>query len=254
MNQIKYPKQSVLIHIPHSSLNIPDHYRDQMLLSADEIQAEMLLMTDRYVDELFDLPGIMIHKNDVSRLVMDPERFRSDADEPMAQQGMGAIYTKTSQGRTYRSLSTSEKENLLVSLYDAYHSDFTSKVESILRRSDRCLIIDAHSFPATPLPYEIHQAPDRPDICLGFDAYHLNQQTVDVVKDYFQSHRLSVALNFPFSGSIVSMRFYHLNSCVQSLMIEVNRALYMDEKTGLKLQRFDAIRKLIHGFFEQMSY
>lgn len=253
MNQIQYPKQSVLIHIPHCSLNIPDHYRDQMLLSEVEIQAEMLLMTDRYVDELFDFQGVMIHQNNVSRLVMDPERFRSDANEPMALQGMGAIYTKTSQGRTYRALSTGEKENLLVSLYDPYHLDFTDKVESILRRTDRCLIIDAHSFPAKPLSYEIHQAPDRPDICLGFDAYHMNQQMIDVAKEYFQSYRLSVALNFPFSGSIVPMRFYHQDRLVQSLMIEINRALYMDEKTGLKLQRFDEIRKIIHGFFELLS-
>jgi N-formylglutamate amidohydrolase len=55
-------------------------------------------MTDAYTDELFqsDLLGASTVHYPVSRIVVDPERFESDAEESMARVGMGVIYTKTS--------------------------------------------------------------------------------------------------------------------------------------------------------------
>ncbi len=69
--------------------------RDQFVLGDAELERELLLMTDCYVDELFALPGAeaVTVGHDVSRLVLDPERFGDDADEPMAGVGMGAVYT-----------------------------------------------------------------------------------------------------------------------------------------------------------------
>jgi N-formylglutamate deformylase len=95
----------ILIHIPHSSTFIPKDNRESILLSDYALQRELLLMTDRYIDELFDLLGYNTHINHISRLVMDSERFRSDKDEEMAQVGMGAIYTKTSSGNILRNIS-----------------------------------------------------------------------------------------------------------------------------------------------------
>ena len=84
-------KSAFLIHVPHSSLYIPKNEREKILLSEPELQKELLLMTDRYVDELFDVKGFDKHINSFSRLVMDPERFRSDEKEVMESMGMGAF-------------------------------------------------------------------------------------------------------------------------------------------------------------------
>jgi N-formylglutamate amidohydrolase len=55
-------------------------------------------MTDDHTDELFPITpaeaGRLIFP--LSRLVCDVERFPSDAEEPMANRGMGVIYTRTS--------------------------------------------------------------------------------------------------------------------------------------------------------------
>jgi hypothetical protein len=42
-----------------------------------------------------------------------------------------------------------------------------------------------------------------------------------------------VAVDTPFSGALVPARHYRRDPRVQSVMVEVNRRLYLDEATGL---------------------
>src|SRR5689334_6927557 len=91
------PGPPAVIHIPHSSLNVPDDVRQTFALGDPELQRELLRLTDLYTDQLFSLdPLIAIPVVfGVSRFVVDPERFPDDAREPMAARGMGAVYTAT---------------------------------------------------------------------------------------------------------------------------------------------------------------
>ena len=112
----------------------------------------------------------------VSRLVVDPERFPDDADEPMASKGMGAVYTRTSDGRPLRaSLDATERERLLRAYYFPHHEMLECLVADALAANGRCLIIDAHSFPSSPLPCDLDQSAARPDICIGTDAFHTSE-------------------------------------------------------------------------------
>jgi N-formylglutamate amidohydrolase len=61
----------------------------------------------------------------------------------------------------------------------------------------------------------------------------------------FEGQGFSVAVNSPFAGTLAPMTHYRKNLNVHSLMIEVNRALYCDEKTGLKCDNFEEISQLI---------
>ena len=63
------------------------------------------------------------------------------------------------------SLAKSIKENgllLLQDIYDPYHSAITKEIQELLAKFGECLIIDAHSFPAIPLPYENSPEITRP--------------------------------------------------------------------------------------------
>jgi N-formylglutamate amidohydrolase len=63
----------------------------------------------------------------------------------------------------------------------------------------------------------------------------------------FSSCFTSMALNTPFAGSLVPMPFYQIDSRVSSVMVEVNRALYCDEKTGEVTANFDTVARQIHN-------
>ena len=85
----------MILHIPHSSQHIPEDVRPVILLDDMELREELIRMTDAYTDELFMFPGNVSVVFPISRLAVDPERFVDDAQEPMAEKGMGVIYTKT---------------------------------------------------------------------------------------------------------------------------------------------------------------
>jgi len=45
-------KSPIIIHVPHSSIFILPEIRDDILLSDNELEIELLRMTDWYTDEL----------------------------------------------------------------------------------------------------------------------------------------------------------------------------------------------------------
>ena len=63
----------------------------------------------------------------------------------------------------------------------------------------------------------------------------------------------SVRCNDPFSGSIVPLKFYQAYKRVSSVMIEVNRALYLDEVTGEKSQDFDEVQASISSLLSAID-
>ena len=247
-------RDRLLLHIPHASNFLPSEERSSVLLSDEDLKQELLVMTDWYMDECFDVPCCTRHVHAVSRLVLDPERFREDAEEEMALYGMGAVYTRTSNGRPLRALDAEARESLLSKYYDPYHAALTATVQEKLDRFGQCVILDAHSFPSQALPYERGNPGKRPEICIGFDAFHSGPEWVDRATDYFtRKCGCIVALNTPFAGSMVPRRFYGKDSRVVSLMVEVNRALYMDEKTGKKSPGFDLVRGWAEGFVQSLA-
>lgn len=241
-------------NIPHSSIYSPPDSRSAFVLGPDELRAEAALMADLYTDELFscvpELGGTAV-VNVVSRLVVDTERFESDDEEVMSLKGMGVIYTKTADGRKLRETpGARERDHLLGRFYRPYHSALEREVEAALNSFGSCLIIDCHSFSSIPLPYESNRDADRPDICLGTDERHTPPSLVQAAVNYFNSRGLSTALNRPFGGTYVPLKFYRKDLRVKSIMIEVNKRLYMDEKTLEKRPGFDEVRAILRGLLE----
>jgi N-formylglutamate amidohydrolase len=205
-------------------------------------------MTDRYTDELFALPSNVATTVafPVSRLVVDPERFTDDAHEPMAKKGMGVAYTQTSGGESLRQTpSALERQQLLARFYEPHHAALTTAVEAALAAHETCLVLDGHSFPSRALPFEYDQGPDRPEICIGTDKSHTPSFLRDAALRAFEELGWSVAVDRPFAGALVPMRFYQKDRRVRALMVEVRRDLYMDEQSGARLPRFDEVRKRI---------
>lgn len=225
-----------VLHLPHASRVIPPDLRSSLLLSDDELERELDRMTDHSTDELFlaDASTGHVVRHEVSRLVLDPERFLDDAREPAAEYGMGVIYTRTSSGSRLREEPTpAERAALIERFYVPHHEHLTAAVDQALASHDYCLILDAHSFPAAPLPHEQASDEPRPMICLGTDAFHTPDWLAELASDAFLTSRFSpVSMNQPYSGSIVPTKHYLEEERVFSLMVEVHRDIYWDEERG----------------------
>ena len=216
---INWPTDAIILHIPHASTVLPSQV--DFLLGDEALAYEVDAMTDHHTDRLFDLPGARRCVFPVSRLVIDPERFIED---PMESVGMGVVYMRTAKGEALRDISDMDRSALINTYYYPHHAALTCMVDECLEEHSRCLIIDCHSFPEQPLPYESDR--NRPDICIGTSPYHTSAELKDCLLKVFEAIGYHVAIDSPFSGTIVPLRHHQKDKRVSSVMIEVNRSLY----------------------------
>ncbi|MFL6026535.1 MAG: N-formylglutamate amidohydrolase [Friedmanniella sp.] len=230
------PGSPVVLHVPHAATAVPADVRSTIVLDDDQLAAELVRMTDAHTDHLALAaaaaanPRPWVLANRLSRLVVDPERFPDDREE-MAQVGMGAVYTRTSQGERLRTPDRSQEAHLLTSYFRPYAAAMTRLVAERLTACGRALILDIHSYPREPLPYELHDDLRRPPICLGRDAVHTPNHVLQAARAAFASFG-EVLVDQPFLGTYVPSRFYRQEPRVQSLMLEIRRDVYLDEATG----------------------
>jgi len=247
----------LVLHIPHASSVIPADLRETLLLDDDALGRELLAMTDWHTDRLFAFSGTEAVIHQVSRLICDPERFVDDTREPMASFGIGVIYTKTHRLGILRQPPTQqEREALLNRFYRPHHARLEEAVSAVLDQFGWCLLLDCHSFPGRPLPYERYAV--RPDICIGTDQFHTPSYLAEKLVGLFREQGFATMIDQPFSGSIVPISRYRNDSRVVSVMIEVNRGLYMDEESGAQLAALSgiatAIRDIVTRMIEEMAF
>ena len=237
----------VVLHLPHDSTVIPDDLRHTLLPDDFALHQELMAMTDHHTVDLFSGVGeahTVVFP--VSRLVVDPERFLDDASERMAQRGMGVIYTTCSTGAPLRHPPTAaERDALLARFYHPHHARLTSAVSEALAVHGYCLLLDCHSFPANSCAHKLYHVDVRPNICLGTDAYHTPTWLTDAAREAFEVEGHRVAIDAPYAGTIVPVTHLGSEPRVLSLMIEVNRGLYVNETTGMRLETFARHRSAI---------
>jgi len=210
----------MILHIPHSSTFIPPDIK----FDKTDIKQDIHRMTDWHTDDLFDCNHTIVEL-DVSRLVCDVERFI--VDEQMEDHGMGICYTTDSFGGLLRTVNDTERSRIINDYYTPHHDRLSASVQAELEELGSAMILDCHSFSNEQLPHE----PDgkRPDFCIGTDAFHTPSALVKKLQNELKSRGYSSLVNEPFAGTIVPFEYYNTNANVKSIMIEVNRSLYMDD-------------------------
>ena len=239
----------LLVHLPHDATAIPPDAQADFLLSGEELRAECLRLTDRHTAALYTdglAPADFLHA-EVSRLVVDTERFADDAQEPCAKVGMGATYVRTVDGRPLRALTPERRAELMAAYYWPHHRALDAAAAARLDRFGRCVILDAHSYPTGPLPTQLAFGPS-PEIGIGTQPAHTPPALRDLAVDFFRTHGYAVGVDVPFSGAMVPNACFGRDPRLWSVMIEVRRDLYMDEATGERHAGFARIQAVLTDF------
>jgi N-formylglutamate amidohydrolase len=233
----------LLIHLPHDATAIPPDAQADFLLSAEELRAESLRLTDAHTAALYaeGLPPEDFLRAEVSRLVVDV-----DAQESCAKVGMGATYVRTADGRPLRALSPERRAELMARHYWPHHRALDAAAAARLARFDRCVILDAHSYPTGPLPTQLAFGPS-PEIGVGTQPGHTPPALRDLTVDFFRAHGYSVGVDVPFRGAMVPNACFGREPRLWSVMIEVRRDLYMDEISGERHAGFARTQAVLTG-------
>lgn len=241
----------MILHVPHSSINFPS--KEGFLITDSELNQEVLKLTDWYTDELFESKNWESVKAGFSRIFCDTERFSDNSKEIMFKYGMGVLYEKSDDGRPIRNVTEELRENILKNYYWKHHSDLNKAVLRELEEFGESLIIDCHSFPDTPLKRDLNKTLNRPDFNIGTDSFHTPKKLIDASIDFFKSKGFSLGVDEPYSGSIVPMNFYQKDKRVSSIMLEINRKLYLEDKTNTKSKDFEEIKSVTQEFISLMN-
>lgn len=206
--------KNIVLNIPHSSINgIFDNEIGKWENNPFFINECVNKWTDWYTDLIFNSNKIDLTKIvfPYSRFVCDAERLVNDELEKI---GQGIIYTHFN-GYKRKNL----KENEIKNIYGLWQMHQNNIINSL--NSDSVLI-DCHSFPS-----ELSDV----DICIGYNNdWSYDENLIKIIQKIFINKGYSVDINKPFSNSIAPKTNFEY----KSVMIEVNKRIYINEKT-LKL-------------------
>jgi N-formylglutamate deformylase len=229
-------RSSVLLHVPHGGTAVPGWVRQHLLLDDTALTAEVAALTDHRTDVIATRaagralvrPWALLNR--VSRFVVDPERFPDEREE-MAAVGMAAVYTHGTRGQRIRADDPAHRDALLAAFYEPWAAAVRDAVDARLAATGGAVLLDVHSYPSAPLPYELHADGPRPAVCLGSDAVHTPEWLVAAATAAFAPLG-DVGRDSPFAGTYVPLSHYGTDQAVRSIMIEIRRDTYMDEPGG----------------------
>lgn len=234
-------EKNILLHIPHSSMAFPEGSHH----TYNDLDNEERLLIDYYTDELFvpeqDSEEISSVVFPYCRLYCDVERLVND---PLEKEGLGISYSRwvadNKAGRTLRSFG------ILSSVFDLYADHHSAVSKKIVKSMGSLLLIDCHSF--SSLPNLLNSNPPDIDICIGFndDETCPDKTVIGNIVHHFKSLGYKVGINKPFSNS----KTFAVPFQYHSVMIEVNKRLYMDELTMEKTEGFYKLRQEIRTLYD----
>lgn len=251
-----HPDSPVILHVPHSSRAIPRDVRTGILLDDAALELELDHITDAHTAQLAAVAADRMRirpwqfVNRLSRLVVDPERFPDDREE-MRTVGMGAVYTRTTHGVPLRA-GDLDPTALLNTYFHPYAHAMTDLVAERLAATGRAVILDVHSYPTRPLPYELHADGPRPPICLGTDTFHTPPALLARARTVLGTIG-TTALDTPFAGTYVPLGYYGTDARVTALMIEIRRDVYMSEPGGALTSGAVDVARALATFAEELA-
>lgn len=249
----------VVFASPHSGNQYPQDMISRTVLSDRMIRSS----EDAFVDALFDCAphlGARFIKAVVPRAYVDFNRSADELDpaliegvrrqghNPRVNSGLGVIPRVVANGRAiYRGkLLMSEAQARLHTYWHPYHRELQTLLNDAMNYHGQAVLIDCHSMPHEAVENVIRGGVRRPDIVLGdrFGAA-ASGEVVDRVEAAFRAQGFTVVRNAPFAGAYIAQAYGRPAHGQHAVQVEIDRALYMDEKRIVPNRNFDAVRASI---------
>src|SRR5438046_5955715 len=252
---------------PHSGAEYPSD-----LLAASRLDPLTLRRSeDSFVDGLFGagpaLGAPLLAARfpraylDVNReaWALDPAMFSDalpsfvNARSPRVRMGLGTIARVVASGEEIyaRKLYFSEAKQRVDELYYPYHQTLRGLVDETEEAFGGCLLIDCHSMPSAA---SATGGQDAADIVLG-DCHGTAcaPQIIEAARCFLAERQFAVALNAPYSGGFTTGHYGCPERRRHALQIEINRGLYMDERSYRRKPGFSRLAVELAELIDRLS-
>ncbi|ESX94091.1 MULTISPECIES: N-formylglutamate amidohydrolase [unclassified Mesorhizobium] len=240
---------------PHSGRYYPDRFLAMARLDRSAIRRS----EDCYVDELFGgavaLGAPMLAANfpraylDVNRepWELDPRMFAEPVPSfcnirsARVAGGLGTVPKLVGEGLDIYSgrLPLAEAVQRIEAVYKPYHETLKRLLTRTHARFGYAVLIDCHSMPAS---IRVGDSGLRPDFIVG-DRFGISATAAltETAIGLLIGMGYTVAHNKPYAGGFITEHYGRPARHLHALQIEVNRGLYMNERTFQKSAGFDAL-------------
>lgn len=240
---------------PHSGRFYPERFLAMTRLDHNAIRRS----EDCYVDELFGsavgLGAPMLAANfprayiDVNRepWELDPRMFHepvpsfANIRSARVAGGLGTVPKLVGEGLDiYPSrLPLAEALSRIDTIYKPYHDALKRLITRTHARFGYAVLVDCHSMPAS---IRVSESGLRPDFIVGdrFGSSAAAAVTENAIS-LLISMGYTVAHNKPYAGGFITEHYGRPARRLHALQIEINRGLYMNERTFQKSAGFDAL-------------
>jgi N-formylglutamate amidohydrolase len=129
-------------------------------------------------------------------------------------------------------------------LYRPFHAALAHLLEATRKRFGIAILIDCHSMPSASMG---QPAGGRPHFVLGdrFGA-SCDAKLTRFIRDMLQSAGFEVQVNRPYAGGFITEFYGNPARGVQTLQLEINRALYLDESTLAKRHDYPKLARMLN--------
>ena len=245
----------IIFNSPHSGSSYPNEF-----LTASRIDLPTLRRSeDSFMDELIgDLGdrGFAVIRVHFPRSYVDVNREPYELDPRMfigrlpsfantrsmrVAGGLGTIPRVVGDGQEiYRErLSVDDALSRIETLYKPYHRALRRLINKVHQAFGTVVVVDCHSMPSIGVSRD---EPRRPDMVIG-DRYGTSCAPLlpDLVEDTMTRLGYSVGRNKPYAGGFITEHYGNPASGLHAIQIELNRAIYMDERRRERGPRFAQI-------------
>ncbi|MDF0601846.1 N-formylglutamate amidohydrolase [Psychromarinibacter sp. C21-152] len=257
----------VVFASPHSGRDYPSAFLRRSVLDERAIRSS----EDAFVDQLFGCapefgapllaataPRAFIDLNR-SAEELDPaliEGVRRSAHNPRVTSGLGVIPRVVANGRAiYRAkLTQDEAQERLRDHWRPYHAQLQALLTTARDLHGQAILIDCHSMPHEAIDSVGTAGTPHPEIVLG-DRFGAAAEAavVDMIEAAFAGAGLRVVRNSPFAGAYTAQHYGRPSRGQHVVQVEIDRALYMDERHVRPNGNFAAFQELMRGVVADLT-
>jgi N-formylglutamate deformylase len=147
-----------------------------------------------------------------------------------------------------------EAHERISSVWRPYHDTLQTLMDEAHAEFGESILIDCHSMPHEALEHVGPPGAMRPDVVLGdrFGAAAASS-VVEQVEAAFAAAGFKVARNMPFAGAYICQHYGRPSRRHHAVQVEIDRALYMDEKTIKPNSNFKAFKTALDAVIAEIA-
>ncbi|MES2855500.1 MAG: N-formylglutamate amidohydrolase [Bdellovibrionota bacterium] len=236
-------KKPLLITIPHSGEKVPPEAKWL------EGLPETLLMfdVDRYVDKLYapvikdlHLPSV---KTEWHRYAADLNRWKDDVDQDSVighanpsgkfPRGLHWVITTKNEKLLPAPMTRELHDTIVEKYFEPFHREVRENLKQIKDAgAERVYHIDAHSMPSVGTSEHRDPGEHRAEAVISdCEGKSCSSWFLDLVVSSYETAGFKVRVNWPYKGGRVTETYGKPSQGQESIQVELNRGLYMNEAT-----------------------